>query len=192
MMERELPKLAQRITPYIEAGKSHSEACDALLMELYEESLSEEGKDDGSTPTSVPKNWVHAHNNLFTAFRLYYDGDKPDETFPEPTPPVPIVVPSEKPQLSKASSHYVMQGSSSPMPHMPMTPLPNTNAAASLGRVQLPHNTVEDRQRILNEVRDHLELLKEFEGIIPDEEINRRKRQLFEALPPAPPKHPRI
>ena len=46
-----------------------------------------------------------------------------------------------------------------------------------------------DRYSVIQEVKDHLSLLKEFEGIIPDEELVKRKRELFLALPPAPPVH---
>jgi len=34
-MERELAKLIVKVKPHIEAGKSHSEACDAIVKELY-------------------------------------------------------------------------------------------------------------------------------------------------------------
>mmetsp|Transcript_29109 Transcript_29109/g.41179 ORF Transcript_29109/g.41179 Transcript_29109/m.41179 type:complete len:550 (+) Transcript_29109:180-1829(+) len=47
--------------------------------------------------------------------------------------------------------------------------------------------TAEDRRQMLKEVREHLDLLKEFDGVISSEEIANRKRQLFLALPPAPP-----
>jgi len=42
----------------------------------------------------------------------------------------------------------------------------------------------EERRALLQEVKDHTELLKEFEGIIPDEELAKRKRALCAALPP--------
>lgn len=50
--------------------------------------------------------------------------------------------------------------------------------------------SAEARTKALAEVRQHLDLLKEFEGVIPAEELNRRKRELFLALPPAPPPAP--
>jgi hypothetical protein len=45
----------------------------------------------------------------------------------------------------------------------------------------------DERRRLLREVKDHLEILKEFEGIVPADELAQRKRALFLALPPAPP-----
>jgi hypothetical protein len=47
--------------------------------------------------------------------------------------------------------------------------------------------TTEKRRVVLNEVREHLELLKEFEGVVPEEELKKRKLALFFALPDAPP-----
>jgi hypothetical protein len=35
----------------------------------------------------------------------------------------------------------------------------------------------------MEEVRAHLDLLKEFEGAVPENEINQRKRELFAILP---------
>ena len=57
-----------------------------------------------------------------------------------------------------------------------------------------PLDPLEHRRKILSEVREHLDLLKEFEGIISDEDLAQRKRDLFRALPPAPPpaKRPRV
>lgn len=56
--------------------------------------------------------------------------------------------------------------------------------------------SVEERRAVLQEVRQHLDILKEYEGIVPEEELNKRKRDLFLALPDAPPpaarKQPRL
>lgn len=47
--------------------------------------------------------------------------------------------------------------------------------------------TDEERRALLKEVKEHTELLKEFEGVISDEELAQRKRALYMALPPVPP-----
>lgn len=47
--------------------------------------------------------------------------------------------------------------------------------------------SAEERRAMLKEVIDHTELLREFEGIIPDDELVSRKRALYAALPPVPP-----
>ncbi len=50
----------------------------------------------------------------------------------------------------------------------------------------------EEKRLTVQEVREHLELLKEFEGIIPDEEIAQRKRDLFLSLPKVPAKRNKV
>jgi len=50
-----------------------------------------------------------------------------------------------------------------------------------------PPNPAEERRKLLQEVKDHLALLKEFEDIAGEEEILKRRRDLFAALPPIPP-----
>ena len=125
-------------------------------------------------------------------FRMYYKGDKLDPDLPPPTPPVPIVVPTQRPSANGDTGHYIYNnvGPAAPMPN-PM--VAQTSAARPEGHSAgedspSPDNgPAEQRQSTLKEVRDHLELLKQFDGIIPADEINRRKRELFLALPPAPP-----
>ena len=81
------------------------------------------------------------------------------------------------------------------------TNLPNTpeqgNAARSAqekveSTIPLPPSSGADlsqyqRERIMEEVKEHLDLLDRFDGAIPAEEIRQRKRELFLAMPPAPP-----
>jgi hypothetical protein len=69
----------------------------------------------------------------------------------------------------------------SPWPNGP-TPLAPTFAAAP------PSPTIAaKRLKLLSEVKEHLDLLKQFEGVISPEELAERKRKLYQALPPAPP-----
>jgi transposase-like protein len=63
----------------------------------------------------------------------------------------------------------------------------NVAALQAAAVAQDSEPTVEKRRGVLNEVREHLELLKEFEGVVPEEELKKRKRALFLALPDAPP-----
>jgi len=59
-----------------------------------------------------------------------------------------------------------------------------TTSQSQMSKGSTPHD---ERRSLLKEVREHLDLLKEFEGVIAPEELNKRKRELFIALPPAPP-----
>lgn len=52
------------------------------------------------------------------------------------------------------------------------------------GSLNLPP---EVRREVLKEVREHMELLRSFEGIVDDDVLRQRKRELFDAMPPAPP-----
>jgi hypothetical protein len=115
---------------------------------------------------------------------MYYSGGKLDPTFPPPVPPKEIVVPAEKPKGGSQPFFIAMNkaGDNGPNGHHEKT-VQDSEAAAAVGEEQQP----EERRIVLKEVREHLELLKEFEGVISQEELNKRKRDLFMALPPAPP-----
>jgi len=51
-----------------------------------------------------------------------------------------------------------------------------------------PLKAAEERRALLKEVKDHLELLKDLESVIPASELQKRKKELFLSLPPAPSK----
>ena len=53
--------------------------------------------------------------------------------------------------------------------------------------VTLEHRREKRRRDLLKEVKDHMELLTQFEGIIDSDTIKKRKRELFLSLPPPPP-----
>ena len=62
-------------------------------------------------------------------------------------------------------------------------------AAKQPQRPPTEEHSTSERRMALQEVREHLELLKEFEGVVSEEELASRKRELFLALPPAPSTH---
>jgi len=114
---------------------------------------------------------------------LYYDGEKPDPNFPPPMPPRPLKVPQERPRDGMDASLKSAKGHN--MPNMSVVTMAPYAAG---GMVPVPAiDPLEHRRKILSEVREHLDLLKEFEGIISEEDLAQRKRDLFKALPPAPP-----
>jgi len=115
------------------------------------------------------------------SYRLYFRFDKFDPEFPVPLSPREVVVPTERPKSTKSDGKVAVAAAShdhSGEPHI--------DVAELLGETKL----VDDRRKVLQEVREHLDLLKEFEGVITDEELAKRKRDLFAALPPAPPVPP--
>lgn len=165
----------------------------ALFLADQENAASQENA-NGTAAVGQIKNrspdWIHAHSNVWLVFRLYYDGDRLDPTFPDPQPLREIVVPKEKSKpgdgavyISVPIKDETTTGYSSIKNEAQDQQIAPRPAPAVLDDA----GTTESRKRILLEVREHLDLLKEFEGVVPQEELNQRKRELFVALPPVPP-----
>lgn len=190
LIEKEMEMIANsKIKPFLARGRAHEEACDLLVQSLFEGVSGNKGKPH-------PAYWEHAHNHCIMAFRLYYRGDRLDPSFPAAVPPREIVVPAEKPKPDSSAPYYIQMnnkktGVGAPAPaadlkdshhHQDDGDEPHLDMAALIGG-----DPVEDRRKVLKEVREHLDLLKEFEGVISDEDLVKRKRELFLALPSAPP-----
>ena len=168
-VEKELESLAEKVKPFVGRAKTHQEAVDMLVQSLYETLTGFKGK-------SFPENWEHAHNQTIMCFRLYYDFDVLDQTFPAAVSPRDLVVPLIRPEKAPPVAHVA---SAAPFAAVDASE-PQVDVAALLGEAPKP---AEERRRLLQEVKDHLELLKEFEGIVPEAEIADRKRELFAILP---------
>ena len=147
-------------------------------------------------------------------FRLYYRGANLDPTFPPPKPPKDVLIAGEKtarkpaPQAgvqdaamvpltvtaAAAPSTTTVAGPATAMPalakqhvaHVGKTPDDDDVNETDLAEI-VDGPSLDDRRSTLKEVREHLDLLKEFEGVISQDELIKRKRELFLALPPAPP-----
>lgn len=125
-------------------------------------------------------------------YKIYYSQGELDPTFPEPRPPKEMFVPTQRhdpaPVRRTVTAHVRPMAPSSPhqaslVPqHRAISVAQTTeNVTASGGaRGQL---TADQRRNALKEVREHLDILKEFEGVISPEELAQRKRELFLALP---------
>jgi hypothetical protein len=177
-IEKELSILAKAIKPLIQPGKSHGETVDTLVQCLYE-------KLTGFTGKPHPVHWEHAHNHVVMAFRMYYRFDALDPTFPAPVSPRALIIPAEKaeplPKSMKPAAvvKAVLPAAEDDSPS-------DAGVALLLDDAPPKALTLEERRRVMQEVREHLELLKEFEGVISEEELAQRKRELFLALPSAP------
>lgn len=136
---------------------------------------------------AVPANWAHGHNHVICAFRLYYRGDVLDPDFPPPVLPHPLRVPQERPKEAADG------GNQHPAAGRPTDIVTHPRTIKAEARLLLPPpplppvDPLEARRKILAEVKEHLDLLKEFEGVISEDDLAQRKRELFAALPPAPP-----
>mmetsp|Transcript_5550 Transcript_5550/g.6448 ORF Transcript_5550/g.6448 Transcript_5550/m.6448 type:complete len:301 (-) Transcript_5550:116-1018(-) len=191
LLNKELENIRAAVSPLL-PNRTHDQAIDAYIQVQFETVT-------GNTGT-VPSNWQHAHNNAIMCYRLYYRGDQLDTNFPAPRPPKEIYVATEKPITVLSTLLAPATGSI----HLVNGSIPNSMIAhRSLdeqgdgkNRLEPGDNIIdrdevnsESRRLLLQEVRQHLDLLKEFEGVIPEDDLSRRKRELFMAMPPAPPSH---
>mmetsp|Transcript_609 Transcript_609/g.1253 ORF Transcript_609/g.1253 Transcript_609/m.1253 type:complete len:416 (-) Transcript_609:119-1366(-) len=202
-----LPKMKAVMDSEEGNGKSHEELCELMLQREYEE----------VTQNSLPHPplWEFTHYNIFLVYRMYYRGLAMDPNIFPAVPPRSVDVPVKRPDDIRdfvrnniiASHKGAGLENSDMVPCVP--PLVNggearqeTSVAWSLpdlGTMTIDghHNKNndqhyedimdEERRALLKEVKDHTELLKEFEGIIPQDELIQRKKALYLALPPVPP-----
>lgn len=103
---------------------------------------------------------------------MYFINGQIDPNLPPARVPRAIPIPTERPRPNAATQaeHHDVTGA---------------ELAAIVSDEQKA--SVEERRAVLSEVREHLDLLKDFAELIPEEELNKRKRELFLALPDAPP-----
>jgi hypothetical protein len=132
----------------------------------------------------MPVNWGWIHNSLLIILRLYYRGAELDPDFPPPQAAATYVAPRPKPRVRGRAARKVLAPPDEPLPRHDnhhavaahATPLTNalledrskrrasdTRDKAAPSSEPLP---AAKRQAVLREVREHLELLKEFEGVV--------------------------
>jgi len=159
-----------------------------------------------------PWTWEHAHNHVLLTFRMYYLGVELDPNMPTakvcPHMNIPIVRPGTTLAAEAAKNNSPAITSAMPLapsmlppralkkvpgiqpavvvaPPAPTLTPPAAAAAAAAAPVSSAEMD-ESRRMLLQEVKDHLAVLKEFEGVVDASEIEQRKRELFASLPPAP------
>jgi hypothetical protein len=120
-------------------------------------------------------------------YLMYYRGDALDPTFPPPRPPKAAYVPHHKStQNSNRSTSDLNMPGTSHQEQFTQSSIKENIPQSSEGVDAL------SRKKRLEEVKEHLALLDEFVGVIPLEEIQQRKRELFLAMPPALPPAKRV
>ena len=186
----EMEKLAKALKPFIVAGKTHNEIVDSLVQSMFEGLINFTGRPH-------PQNWEHAHNHVVLAFRMYYRYDQLDPTFPPPFSPREVIFPNSREKslpltIKKVPPIAGIQFPDDSSVHGVNMLLNDTHTSSTAAVAKMPQRppteeqSMSDRRMALQEVREHLELLKEFEGVVSEEELSNRKRELFLALPPAP------
>lgn len=179
VIEREIKnKIIPKIKPFFDKNKTHDEVCNAYMQCEYQHHAT----------SILGKHPPSHHISIFLVYKMYYSGDEVNPNNPPARDPNPNrVVPVKKPPLGSYPGQII---------DTPITPARDHKRVFDVNdRVSFEvtpsseHLTpAEKRCKVLQEVSEHLELLKEFEGIISTEELDQRKRELFSALPPAPEK----
>lgn len=175
LIDREVQKnIVPQVRPFVQPDKTHKQSCDEFIQHQYELVT---GTKDKPHPTL----WEHSHLNVFLAYRMFYKGDNVDPDLPPARPPREVVVPNKKPPsgVSRRSASLRDEDDDSE------SGLKSFMEQMAKGSNDLLADA-EERRKMLDEVKTHMELLREFEGVIPEEDLERRKRELFNALPPAP------
>ena len=135
--------------------------------------------------------WEYNHNNVFSVYRIYYRGIAVDPDIFPPVAPREVEVPTKKTdpapaQAPAAAAVAVAVAATSGAARVSAPSLPPPVAVKS-DKVKSVELSDEERRALLKEVKDHTELLREFVGVVPDDELAERKRALYAALPPVPP-----
>jgi len=138
--------------------------------------------------------WEYNHNNIFTVYRIFFRGFTLDADIYPAVPPRIVEVPETKPGKGNPTAREIESlraarkaagGRGDSMDGTTLIPLANMSIKPA------PEPSVQERWALLKEVsatvKDHMDLLKEFDGVISRDELIKRKRSLFAALPPVPP-----
>lgn len=188
-------------------NKSHDYVCDRFLQLEFEESKG------GQTPgKQYGPNWEFTHSNIFLTFRMFYNGPMIDTTVPKAIDPNPnreipdvkpdyMETPNGQPQMNprklpRLSGDVDMLGLDSSRKRglddsdddedgAEAAGLAAGNMSMLRGRA-FSEYAIKRRRALLGEVKDHLDVLNDFKGVIPDRDIAKRKRELYMSLPPAP------
>lgn len=167
-----IPKAKELVEDEGNSNKSHDEFCALLLQSMYE--------DHTENTKPHPPMWEYNHNNNFTVYRVYFRGVALDPNLFPATPPRLVEVPSTKPANGDLALANAVAGNAS---ETPMIPLSKMTIKPKKEHVM----TAAERRELLKEVKDHMDLLKSFEDVVPNDELKKRKRALYDALPPVPP-----
>lgn len=215
IMEKELDKLIyEKVKPCYREGITHDELCKEFIQRVFEGQTGQSGKqcpDNWERKCNVKRRiiWLcqafgahspylfsilpeDAHNNVILTFRIYYDGLRLDPTLPAPAPVVEINVPHEKPAPINGAAVMRDPGTvrytaaSARAAPAPSALVPAPPAAAPPVYAASREENHEERLQVLREVKEYMEVLEKFDGVIHEDFLMKRKRELFEALPSIP------
>lgn len=176
VIHKSLDQLAKTAEPFVVPGRPHSEIVDKTVQFMFEQFDNNKGR-------TVPPSWEFAHNHAITTFRVYYVGATLDPNFPSARSPVQPTVSETRPNatpVQRTPNRMINLTDGGPVPG-------SAYRGDEIDVERILGNPAEERRKLLKEVREHLDILKEFEGVIDEEDLKKRKRALYDALPVAPP-----
>jgi len=167
----------------IKGCKSHDELCTEILQYTY---IQNSGKID--QPYS--DTWEYTHMHYFLAFRMYYVGRTINIDMP---PACDGVLANDDPFENEMEIQYPsLMGKRNARDEKKDAPVEYIDLDDNVIESNVIESTemfvegVEVRRAILKEVKDHLDLLKEFEGLVPAHELKKQRVDLFMSLPSIP------
>eukprot|EP00536_Pseudo-nitzschia_multiseries_P015056 jgi/Psemu1/216761/e_gw1.814.17.1 len=205
-LSKDVEKVAEQVLEFVKGNKkvtpasTHEEIYRSFVENIYDKAHPniQPGSD------AYPIQFEYTHSHLFLAYKIYYRKGKLDPNFPEPRPRE-INVPREKPAVGiplRESPLIVAAGqkasAAAAAAHVAGASLPLNGGVGDFRHFQQQDRRLEDiatieqqnersRRDLLQEVKDHMDLLCKFEGIVDAETLKKRKLDLFLSLPPPPP-----
>ena len=156
-----LPKAKVLLEDEGNQGKSHDEICEMLLQRSYEESSE-------TTKPRRPPMWEYNHLHMFVVYRVYYRGLALNSDLPAATPPKVVDVPDKKPAGFRKA---------------PFTATLSKMTLAPGKKGKNNANMSDEQRKMFKELKLRIdEFLATFEGEIPEDELNKRKRVLYAKL----------
>ena len=197
LIDRDIAKtIIPGVRPFMGPGVTHQAACDAYIQSQF--NLISKSKVDGdggenAKESPVPSSWEYSHISVFLAYRMYYDGeaiatDLPPPIDPNPSRKVPKKKPNEyPPPLVPGASPSIDGGDGNVSDELQAYAGQLDSSSPVRGGTRgADHIDDTTRRAMLKEVKDHLDVIKELEGIMPAAEAEQRKRALYAAMPPPP------
>jgi hypothetical protein len=170
-IDKELKAICDSIRPLQADGRSHDEAIDEYILQTFPAHTTRDRTREDNRMTG------YTHNNCLLCYVIYYKDAELDPDLPPARAPRAIDIPTERPPAGATVAAIQPQGGEHDVNVADLEAIVSEDAKTR----------VEERRAVLREVRDHLDILKEFQEIIPQEELDKRKRELYLALPDAPP-----
>ncbi|GFH49525.1 hypothetical protein CTEN210_06001 [Chaetoceros tenuissimus] len=180
---------------------SHEENCKAYLQDSYEKKY--------DTANRYTSEWEYKVDFTFLTYRIFYNKDSENTSIPvvnytvthteaAVTPTVRRPVPAPATTTTTTATRPVAAVAVARHPaSAPRTPVRNSQANTDMRdedieallsgnrRSRVDDENLQSRKRraLVEEISGQMDLLKKFEGIVPADELNERRRKLYSLVP---------